>query len=130
MVEAGTTVGGNDMADDGKPKIRWWTYALAVVWAALLIGIAFVMRPLGTIHNELGARPPLTARILVCMPAWIVSGLLLAAALIWKSKLLSPKTSGAIDTIAAVFGIGLALVIVVIAMFLPFAGVLMESVQP
>ena len=142
MVEVGAEgedalVGGRVRADrrtvtvsEEERKIRWWTYVVAAIWAAVLVGIALAMRPLRFTHNELGVRPPFTTRIVVGMPIWIVSGLLLAGALIWKSKLLSPRTSDLIDTIAAASGLFLALFAVVVAMFLPFSSILFESIEP
>ncbi len=51
---------------EGKPKIRWWTYVVAAIWAAVLVGVAFLMRFLrlmsNEMPNELGLRPPFTTR--------------------------------------------------------------------
>ena len=79
-----------------KPKIRWWTYGVAACWAVFGIVTAWVVPPFREKFHEMfwGAVDPafpLMSRVVVGIPAagWIALGLLVAAALIWKSSLVS-----------------------------------------
>ena len=94
-----------------KPKIRWQTYAVAACWAVFGIVTAWVVPPFREMFDEMwdfstGASVPLpfSARVVVGIPAagWIALGVLVAAALIWKSKLVSQRTADVIDLVAVV----------------------------
>lgn len=125
-------VGGRVRADrrtvtvsEEERKIRWWTYVVAAVWAAFLVGMARVVPPFREMFDEMWedmvpVALPLWTRVVVGIPsaAWIALGVLVGGALIWKSKLVSAKTAGLIDRVAVVawFLVGLGMVI---ALFLP-----------
>ena len=111
------------MANEEKPTIRWQTYAVA----AFLIGTAWVVPPFRDMFKEMrdfstGVSVPLSlmTRVVVGVPSavWVAFGFLVAAGLIWKSKLVSRKASNVVDMTAVVvwFVAGMT---VVIALFRP-----------
>jgi hypothetical protein len=110
-----------------KPKIDWGTYLLAALWAVFGIVTAWVVPPFREMFEEMrdfstGASPPppFWTRVVVGTPSavWVGLGFLVAAGLIWKSKLVSRGVADWIDagTTVAWFLAGMG---VVVALFLP-----------
>ena len=88
-----------------KPKIRWWTLALAALWVIVPITIASFVPIIRGMWEELYAViPVLTTRIILGVPAvaHVTSGLLTAGVLVWKSKALSGAASSVVDAAALV----------------------------
>ena len=114
-----------------KPKIRWQTYAVAACWAVFLIAMARVVPPFRALYAEMDRALPVETRVVVGMPVvgWIALGVLAAAALVWKSKLVSKRAAELIDLVAVVawFLAGMG---VVIALFLPFVSGPLVIVEP
>ena len=109
-------------------KIRWETYVVAGFWAALLIGMAWVVPPFRDVFKEMRyfstgvsvPQLPLMTRVVVGVPSalYVVMALVVAGTLIWKSKVLSRKAAHRVDLAAA----GLCFIaggFVVVALFLP-----------
>ena len=89
-----------------RPKIRWQTYALAVVWAVVFIVIAWgsgAFRGIfqGIVHEGYVSLPRLTT-IFLRVPAeiWALLGILGAGAIVAKSALMPPKRARLVDRIA------------------------------
>ena len=80
-----------------KPKVRWWTIALAVSWVVVFIAIASIAPVIREMFEELGSIDDIpilkTTRAVVRVPpvAYTLTGLLVAAALVWKSRTLSRR---------------------------------------
>lgn len=92
-----------------KPTIRWQTYAIAACWAVFGIVTAWVVPPFREMFHDMfwGAVDPpfpLMSRVVVGIPAvaYVMSGLLVAGALVWKLKALSGAVSNVIDVLALV----------------------------
>lgn len=120
--------------DEEERKIRWWTVALAMFWLVSLTGMVHVTRSFDLLLAEMGTEKlplPLLTRLVVGIPAflWILLGLLGAAGIVLKSKLVSPKRAGLIDRVA-LWSLGALIAAIVFALFMPITGVLMEHIQP
>jgi len=114
-----------------RPKIRWQTYAVAICWAALLVGTGVLLPHFIGLHHEIEMELPVTTRFVEAIPppVWILLGLVVALGIVWKSRLLSRKASDLVDVTAAVAWL-LAGMAIVIALFEPFIGPLMAPIQP
>ena len=120
--------------DEEERKIRWWTVALAMFWLVSLTGMVHVTRSFDLLFAEMGTEElplPLLTRLVVGIPAclWILLGLLGAAGIVLKSKLVSPKRAGLIDRVA-LWSLGALIAAIVFALFIPITGRLMEQIQP
>ena len=122
--------------DEERPKIRWQTVVLAVFWAIVLVAMARVVPTFADMYEEMGfggeAFPlPSITSVVVGIPAagWIVLALAGAAAIIGKSYVVSAERVDFVDRISFV-GLLLIMAGIVISLFMPITGGLMESIQP
>ena len=107
------------MADERERSIPWQTYLAAGLDAALLWSMTFVGWLLRLAYGDPAFTdvPPL-ARSVMGIPTavWIVSGFLIAGAIIWKSKVLPREIASLIDSSSIiVIGIlvGLAFIVLI-----------------
>lgn len=112
------------MGED-KPKIRWQTVMLAVIWTIVLVAMARIAPAFADMYEEMGfgsealPLPSITSAI-VGIPAagWVALALAGAAAIIGKSFVVPVRTAGLADTISFV-GFFLVMAAIVIALLLP-----------
>ena len=109
------------MAEES-PTIRWHTICLAACWVIFLVGSARVTSAFREMFVEMHAmwRLPALTRVFLAIPAalWIGLGLLVAAGLLVKSRLMSARASRVVDMVSVVVLLA-AGAAEVIALFLP-----------
>ena len=108
------------MADERRRSIGWLTYLAAALDAVFLWSMTYVVWLVRwSYEGRIKEAPPL-AQAFMGIPAtlWIVSGFLLAGAIIWKSKRLPREVASLIDHLSIIV-LGILVGLAVIALFGP-----------